>query len=66
MLGFAENEIDNTLEEWSKLVHPEDLGWVTAKIQEHFAKKTPFYISEHRIRCKNGSYKWILEIFLRQ
>ncbi|MEL6908899.1 MAG: PAS domain S-box protein [Cyanobacteria bacterium J06598_4] len=61
MLGFADDEIENTLEEWSKRVHPDDLGWVTETIQAHFAGKTPFYISEHRLLCKDGSYKWILD-----
>ena len=61
MLGFAEDEISNTLEEWSKRVHPDDLDWVTKIIQEHFAGKTPFYSSEHRVLCKDGSYKWILD-----
>lgn len=61
MLGFAEDEIDNTLEEWSKRVHPEDLEWVMEVIQDHFAGKTPFYISQHRVLCKDGSYKWILD-----
>ena len=60
MLGFAEDEISNTLHEWSKRVHPEDLGWVTQTIEDHFTGKTPFYISEHRVLCKDGSYKWIL------
>ena len=61
MLGFADNEIGNTLEEWTKRVHPEDINWVTQLIQSHFARKTPFYISEHRVLCKDGSYKWILD-----
>ena len=61
MLGFTEAEIGNTVEEWSKRVHPDDIGWVTEVIQNHFAKKTPFYISEHRVLCKDGSYKWILD-----
>lgn len=61
MLGFGEAEISNTLEEWSKRVHPDDLGWVTKVIQNHFAQKTPFYTSEHRVLCKDGSYKWILD-----
>ena len=61
MLGYTEEEIDNSLDEWSKRVHPEDLEWVTALIQEHFAGKTPFYESEHRVLCKDGTYKWILD-----
>ncbi|MBD1913973.1 MULTISPECIES: PAS domain S-box protein [unclassified Leptolyngbya] len=61
MLGFADHEIANHIDEWSKRVHPDDLGWVTQAIQDHFAKKTPFYITEHRVLCKDGSYKWILD-----
>ena len=61
MLGFAEDEINNTVEEWSKRVHPEDIDGVTQLIQDHFAGKTSFYSSEHRVRCKDGSYKWILD-----
>lgn len=61
MLGFEDHEIPNRLDEWAKRVHPEDLDWVTEVIQEHFAGKTPFYITEHRVQCKDGSYKWILD-----
>ncbi|WP_172657291.1 PAS domain S-box protein [Myxosarcina sp. GI1] len=61
MLGYSEAEIGNNLEEWTKRVHPEDLDWVTRVIQDHFAKKIPFYITEHRMLCQDGSYKWILD-----
>jgi PAS domain S-box-containing protein len=61
MLGYEDWEIANHLDEWSKRVHPDDLGWVTQAIQDHFDKKTPFYITEHRVQCKDGTYKWILD-----
>lgn len=61
MLGYEEHEIANHLDEWSKRVHPDDLGGVTQAIQDHFDRKTPFYITEHRVLCKDGSYKWILD-----
>ncbi|WP_392408366.1 PAS domain S-box protein [Chlorogloeopsis fritschii PCC 9212] len=61
MLGYEDCEISNHLDEWAKRVHPDDLEWVTQVIQDHFAKKTPFYISEHRVQCKDGTYKWILD-----
>lgn len=61
MLGFEEDEISHHLDEWSKRVHPDDLDCVRQLIFDHFAKKTPFYISEHRVLCKDGSYKWILD-----
>ncbi len=61
MLGYEDQEISNHLDEWAKRVHPDDLCWVKEVIQDHFAKKTPFYISEHRVLCKDGTYKWILD-----
>lgn len=60
MLGYANDEIANNFDEWSKRLHPDDLGWVTEALQDHFAKKTQFYRTEHRIKCKDGTYKWIL------
>lgn len=60
MLGYANDEIANNFDEWSKRLHPDDLGWVTKALQDHFAKKTQFYRTEHRIKCKDGTYKWIL------
>ncbi|HBE50793.1 MAG TPA: hypothetical protein DDW76_18960, partial [Cyanobacteria bacterium UBA11369] len=60
MLGYEDCEISNHIDEWALRVHPDDLGWVTQVIQDHFAKKTPFYVTEHRLECKDGTYKWIL------
>ncbi|MFP4121679.1 PAS domain S-box protein [Coleofasciculus sp.] len=61
MLGYEEDEIPNHLDEWSKRVHPDDLEWVMQVIQDHFDQKTPYYISEYRLLCKDGTYKWILD-----
>lgn len=55
MLGYANDEIANNFDEWSKRLHPDDLGWVTEALQDHFAKKTQFYRTEHRIKCKDGT-----------
>lgn len=61
MLGYEEHEISNHLNEWLKRVHPDDINRVMQAVQDHFDRKTPFYISEHRVCCKDGSYKWILD-----
>ncbi len=61
MLGYEEHEIANALEEWDKRLHPEDREQAYADLQNHFIGKTPTYINEHRLRCKDGSYKWILD-----
>ncbi|MDN5128605.1 PAS domain S-box protein [Aliarcobacter butzleri] len=61
MLGFEEDEIKNSLEEWEKRVHPDDLENVFKDITAHMENKTNTYQNEHRVLCKNGSYKWILD-----
>jgi PAS domain S-box-containing protein len=61
MLGYADEDIGDSLAEWETRVHPEDLAAARAAIADHFAGRTPFYRSEHRLRCKDGSYRWILD-----
>lgn len=60
MLGYEDQEIVNHYDEWEKRVHPNDLVWVTTAIQDHLAGKTLFYRTEHRLQCKDCTYKWIL------
>ena len=60
LLGYAEDEVGDGLDEWNKRIHPEDKANTLAAVNRHFAQKTPSYSSEHRLLCKDGSYKWIL------
>ena len=61
MLGFADDEMGNNLDEWSKRVHPDDLAQAMAAVQMHLDGTMPHYCNEHRVRCKDGSWKWILD-----
>ncbi|WP_414548919.1 diguanylate cyclase domain-containing protein [Anabaena sp. CCY 0017] len=61
MLGFAEHEIGNALSEWDQLVHSDDKAGVYEKIQQYFRGETQQYVSEHRVKCKDGTYKWVLD-----
>lgn len=61
MLGYAEPEIGPTLDEWIRRIHPDDLASAMADTQAHINATTSAYRSEHRIRCKDGSWKWILD-----
>lgn len=61
MLGFEEDEIGESLEEWSKRVLPEDLEGTIGKVEKHIKGETGFYESEHRLICKSGEVKWILD-----
>lgn len=60
MLGYEDHEIGNSSDEWRKRIHPEDLERVMQLYQDHVSRKTPFYTNEHRLLCKDGTYKWIL------
>lgn len=61
MLGYGDDEIGNTLEEWSSRIHPDDREQNDAAIAAHLRGATPLYENEHRVRCKDGTYKWILD-----
>ncbi len=61
MLGYDEAEVDNHLDAWSRLVHPDDLTSTMEELNKHLRGETSIYISEHRLLCKDGSYKWILD-----
>ncbi|HOK75689.1 MAG TPA: PAS domain-containing protein, partial [Bacteroidales bacterium] len=61
MLGYEEDEIGNSLKEWEERVHPDDLKQAWDDIEKHFRGETDMYINEHRLLCKNGTYKWILD-----
>ncbi len=60
MLGFAEHEISDRIEDSYTRVHPDDLTHVMEAITAHFESRTQAYAVEHRLRCKDGGYKWVL------
>ncbi|MBU3736904.1 MAG: PAS domain S-box protein, partial [Methylobacterium sp.] len=61
MLGYADDEIGDRLDEWKKLTHPDDAVAIESALSAHFRHKTPMYECEHRMLCKDGTYKWILD-----
>ena len=61
MLGYAESEIQHELEGWSKLVHPDDIENALEDINKHLKGETEIYSNTHRMLCKDGTYKWILD-----
>jgi diguanylate cyclase (GGDEF)-like protein/PAS domain S-box-containing protein len=61
MLGFTEDEIGDSLDEWEQRIHPDDKAETLAVVQAYLEGKNPIYISEYRVSCKDGSWKWILD-----
>jgi diguanylate cyclase (GGDEF)-like protein/PAS domain S-box-containing protein len=61
MLGYAQDDIGNTLEEWLSRVHPDDLAEVHQALHDHVAGHSSIYHSEHRVRAKDGTWRWVLD-----
>ena len=59
MLGYGEGDCTDETAEWAARVHPADLGPLGAVMRDHLAGKTPEASAEFRMRCKDGSWKWI-------
>jgi PAS domain S-box-containing protein len=59
ILGYKDEEISNRFEEWNQRIHPEDREETLKNLEEHLEGHTPNYENEHRLLCKNGSYKWV-------
>ncbi len=60
-LGYNPDEIQNDFSEWQSRVHPDDLEKALNDLKSHIDGKTPYYQNEHRLKCKNGSWKWVLD-----
>jgi len=61
MLGYAEDEVGDGLDEWERRLHPDDRERVQADLRRHIDGETPFYENVHRMRRKDGRYQWILD-----
>ncbi|MDO8891717.1 MAG: CHASE domain-containing protein [Sulfurimicrobium sp.] len=60
MLGFSQDEISDSSEEWRKRIHPDDLDRVMGEVNAYMAGNAEHFRSEHRLHCKDGHYLWIL------
>jgi diguanylate cyclase (GGDEF)-like protein/PAS domain S-box-containing protein len=61
MLGYHSDEIGNDIEEWKRLAHPDDIEEARIDLQRHFERRTDTYSNVHRMKCRNGRYKWVLD-----
>ncbi|OGV76644.1 MAG: diguanylate cyclase [Methylotenera sp. RIFCSPLOWO2_02_FULL_45_14] len=58
--GYSENEIDPTSRAGRALTHPDDMHSIVDDVKAYLEGKTDIYVSEFRLRCKDGSWKWTL------
>ena len=60
MLGYSEQDILPTNQEWQTRIHPDDQAMVDGTMLAYLAGSLPIYKVEYRLKCKDDSYKWIL------
>ena len=59
ILGYADEELSNSIESWERLLHPDDAERHVTALVDHFRGRTDFYKSELRLRRKDGTWAWI-------
>jgi diguanylate cyclase (GGDEF)-like protein/PAS domain S-box-containing protein len=60
MHGFDPTDTSLSVATPGDRIHPDDLVQMLQDRQAHLDGLTPTYSSEHRIQCKDGSWKWVL------
>lgn len=60
MLGYDSHELNGDMPDWRSLVHPDDMARVQASIRKHLEGKTDRFESVHRMRHRNGEWRWVL------
>lgn len=60
LLGFTNEEISDSPEEWFNRVHQDDLPNVKSNLEAHLSGLIPHFECEHRIRHRDGEFRWVL------
>lgn len=58
-LGYRPDELSDSQEEWISRLHPDDRDRAFALVQKFLAGEIPTYELVHRLRHRDGSYRWI-------
>jgi PAS domain S-box-containing protein len=61
MIGLEEHEFSNIPGQWTSRVHPDDRDKYVADVHAYINGQSDFYSNQHRVLCKDGTYKWILD-----
>ncbi|WP_044875032.1 diguanylate cyclase [Pseudomonas sp. LFM046] len=61
MLGYAENEVEDSFEARNRLIHPQDQPLARAELERHLRGATAAYQSQHRMLHRDGRWVWVLD-----
>jgi diguanylate cyclase (GGDEF)-like protein/PAS domain S-box-containing protein len=60
MIGCSDGEIGNDPQEWFSRIHPDDIEQIKLDILAHIRGVTSHFENEHRMKHKDGSFRWML------
>jgi diguanylate cyclase (GGDEF)-like protein/PAS domain S-box-containing protein len=60
ILGYSQDELRHDPEEWLSRLHPDDEARVRQELRVYVEGGALEFRSEHRLRQKNGEYRWVL------
>ena len=60
MLGYEENEIEDSYDSWRRLWHPDDSLMISQAVKNHLEGKSHRYEIVYRILHKDGIYRWMM------
>ena len=58
--GYSPGDIGLHVEAFDRLTHPDDRARMLVDREAHLEGRTPRYVNQHRVRAKDGSWRWVL------
>lgn len=62
MLGYSQEDIDGSIEEWEAMNHPEDLQRSHKMLNAYIDGKIPSYECEIRMKHRDGTHIWTRDV----
>ncbi len=62
LLGYEPGEREFTSETWKDSIHPDDVEEFNRRKSDHLEGRSENFTVEYRLRCKDGSWKWFLDL----
>lgn len=59
IFGYHVDDACSHIDEFSGRIHADNEKKAMHDLNEHLEGKTPFYKNERKVKCKDGSYKWV-------
>ncbi|HEY5756404.1 MAG TPA: ATP-binding protein [Steroidobacter sp.] len=59
-LGYAEHELPDEFEQWTKRLHPSEYARVMGELERFLRHPEGELIIEYRLRHRDGSYRWMM------